>query len=137
MSTDTARTASQGPFYVSGPLDPEALADTLRAVHGVLCSKLGHDVYTALYDANKAAGSGFQMPEFEQITRAVLHALFGIGALEVRDPLRALQLWQARNSGVTLVWAFGEAVSLISAEDRARIDRARAEQRSASVETDA
>lgn len=130
--TDRTVTAAERRYYVSGPLDPAALAEALRAVYGVLSAKLGHDVFTALYDANKAAQTGFQMPEYEQITRAVLYALFGIGALEMRDPLRTLQLWQARNSGTTLTWAFGEAVSLISAEDRAKVTRDRAEGRSLS-----
>lgn len=139
--TGTARpiTPAEARYYVSGPLSPDALADALRAVHGVLRGKLGHDVYTALYDTDKAVQGDFQMPEYEQIVRAVMHALFGIGALEVRDPLRALQTWQANNTGTTLTWAFGEAVSLISDEDRVQVERARAERRSASgpVETDA
>lgn len=137
MSTDTARTVTPAEqrYYVSGPLDPTALAEALRAVYGVLRARLDHDVYTALYDAGHAADGRFQAPEYRQIARAVLYAIVGIGALEVRDPLRALQLWQARNTGTTLAWALGEAVSLISHEDRIAVAQDRAEQRSAAVES--
>lgn len=37
--------------------------------------------------------------------------------------------WQARNTDVTLAWAFGEAVSLISPEDRAQVEKRRAGER--------
>lgn len=117
-------------FYVPGPLGPDALADALRAVHAQLFIALQtHDVYSALYDADRVEETGYLMAEFEQIARAVLAALFGIGALETRDPMRALQTWQAKNPGSSLAWAFGEAVSSISPQDRAAVELSRAERR--------
>lgn len=116
-------------WYVAGPLDPEALADALRAVHTELATVRGHDVYSALYDADRGAKTRYGMPQFEQISRVVLSVLVGIGALEVRDPVRALQLWRTKNRDVSLEWAFGEAVSLISPEDRAKVERGRSEER--------
>lgn len=77
--------AQQRAFYVPGPLGPDALADALRAVHVQLFIGLGnHDVYSALYDADRVEQTGYLMAEFEQIARAVLAALSGIGALETR-----------------------------------------------------
>lgn len=129
--TDTTRTikATETGWYVAGPLDQDALADALRAVYTELATVRGHDVYSALYDADRGAKTRYGMPQFEQIARVVLAVLFGIGALEVNDPVRSLQIWQARNTDVTLAWAFGEAVSLISPEDRAMVEKARAEAR--------
>lgn len=132
MKDTTAPTAGAEPrrFYVSGPLGPDALADALRAVHAQLFVAMqSHDVYSALYDADRVEGTGYLMPEFEQIARAVLSALFGIGALETRDPVRALQKWQQRNADSSLAWAFGEAVSSISPQDRAAVELSRAERR--------
>lgn len=124
--------AQQRAFYVPGPLGPDALADALRAVHVQLFIGLGnHDVYSALYDADRVEQTGYLMAEFEQIARAVLAALSGIGALETRDPVRALQIWQAKNTDSSLAWAFGEAVASISPQDRAAVELSRAEQRGA------
>jgi len=122
-------TAKEAGWYVAGPLDQDALADALRAVYTELARVRGHDVYSALYDADRGAKTRYGMPQFEQIARVVLAVLFGIGALEVNDPVRSLQVWRARNTDVTLTWAFGEAVALISAKDRATVEKARAEER--------
>lgn len=131
---DTPRTltAKEAGWYVAGPLDQDALADALRAVYTELTTVRGHDVYSALYDADRGAKTRYGMPRFEQIARVVLAVLFGIGALEVNDPVRSLQVWQARNTDMTLAWAFGATVSLISAEDRATVAKARASRVSSS-----
>lgn len=128
---DTIRTltAKEVGWYVAGPLDTDALADALRAVYTELATVRGHDVYSALYDADRGAKTRYGMSQFKQMARVVLAVLFGIGALEVNDPVRSLQIWQARNTDVTLAWAFGEAVSLISPEDRAKVEKNRSEER--------
>lgn len=129
--TDTPDTLTPAElrWYVAGPLDPEALADALRAVYAELATVRGHDLYSAMYDADRGARTRYGMQQFEQIARTVLNTLFGIGALEAREPVRALQLWQARNTDTTLAWAFGETVSLISPEDRVKVEQDRAEDR--------
>ncbi len=117
-------------FYVPGPLGADELAAALRAAHAQLSVALqNHDVFSVLYDTDQAKETGYQLPEFEQIARAVLAALFGISALETRNPLQALQIWQRQNKDSSLAWAFGEAVSSISPKDRAAVELFRAEQR--------
>lgn len=128
-STTRTIAATEAGWYVAGPLDKEALADALRAVYTEFATVRGHDVYSAFYDADRGAKTKYGMPEFEQIARVVLAVLFGIGAHEVSDPVRSLQIWQSRNTDVTLAWAFGEALSLISPEDRAAVEKGRAEER--------
>ena len=129
IDTPDTLTPAELRWYVAGPLDPAKLAYALRAVHTELATVRGHDVYSALYDADLGAKTRYGMPQFEQISRVVLSVLVGIGALEVKDPVRALQLWRANNRDVSLEWAFGEAVSLISPEDRARIEKNRSAER--------
>jgi hypothetical protein len=132
MSTDTDRTAALARWYISGPLEPDALAAALKVARTVAVGDSNHDVWTLFDTMNEHYGLDFDAGQFAQIARTVLHALVGIGGLEVKDPVRALQLWWARNRTVTLAWALGEAISLISPEDRAQIEQARAAQRSLS-----
>lgn len=133
MNTDTARTptTAQARWYVPGPLDPDALAAALKVARTVAAGDPTHDVWTLFDTMNEQYSTDFDRDQFVQIARAVLHALVGIGGLEVRDPLNALKLWQTRNSRTTLAWALGEAICLISPEDRAEIGRIRAAHRGA------
>ena len=133
MNTDAGRTltAAQTRWYVPGPLDPDGLAAALRVARTVAVGDSTHDVWTLFDTLNEQYGTDFDSDQFAQIARAVLHTLVGIGGLEATDPVRGLQLWRASNSGATLAWAFGEAVSLISPEDRSAVERGRATERSA------
>lgn len=119
-------TPAEARWYVPGPLKPAAVSDMLRGVYIVLRTTRGSDVFSALYDGDKANGTALTMPELDQVARTVLSVLVGIGALEVREPVRALQLWQARNEDATLLWAFGETLALVSAQDRIMVERDRA-----------
>jgi hypothetical protein len=134
MNTDPGRTltGAQARWHVPGPLEPDALAAALKVARTVAAGDSMHDVWTLFDTMNEEYGTDFDPEQFTQIARTVLHALVGLGALEVKDPVRALQLWWARNRDATLAWAFGEAVSLISPEDRAQVQQARAAQRSMS-----
>ena len=142
MNTDPGPTltAAQARWYVVGPLEPDALAAALKVGRSVATGDQTHDVWTLFDTMNEEYGTDFDNDQFAQLARAVLHALMGIGGLEVKDPVRGLQLWRASNSGATLAWAnsgatlawaFGEAVSLISPEDRVAVERGRATERSA------
>jgi hypothetical protein len=101
--------------YVPGPLTPSELLEVLRLSVRVLRSDAGHDVFT-LFDVLIQDYLRDLSPEScIQAARAVLHHLTGIGALEVREPLRALHTWQRRNRdgerpGVVLERAFADTV---------------------------
>lgn len=125
--TDQARTLApvEACWHVPGPLKPSALSNMLRGVYIVLRTTRGSDVFSALYDGDKANGAALTMPELDQVARTVLFVLVGIGALEVREPARSPQLWQARKKDATLLWAFGEALALVSAQDRLMVERDR------------
>jgi hypothetical protein len=133
MTTDTGRTltAAQTRLHVPGPLDPDGLAAALKVARTIAVGDSTHDVWTLFDTLNEQDGTDFDADQFAQIARVVLHALVGIGGLEAKDPVRSLQLWQASNSGATLAWAFGEAVSLISSGDRAAVERGRTTERNA------
>jgi hypothetical protein len=135
MNTDTALTR----WYVPGVLDPDALAAALKVARTVAVGDSKHDVSTLFDTMNEQYGTNYDPDQFAQLARAVLHALVGLGGLEAKDPVRALQLWRSRNSSTTLAWAVGEAVSLISHEDRIQVEQGRAAERSMSgpFETDA
>jgi hypothetical protein len=101
--------------YVPGPLAPSELLEMLQLSVLVLHSDAGHDVFT-LFDVLVQDHRHDLSPEVcSQMARAVLHHLVGIGALEVREPLRALHAWQRRNRdgqrpGVVLERAFTDTV---------------------------
>lgn len=134
MNTDPGPTltAAQARWYVVGPLEPDALAAALKVGRSVATGDQTHDVWTLFDTMNEEYGTDFDNDQFAQLARAVLHALVGIGGLEVKDPVRGLQLWWAKNRSVSLAWAFGQAVSLISDEDRIQVEQARAAERSTS-----
>ena len=111
-------------WYVAGPLDPEALAAALRVAQAVARGDSKHDVFTLFDTLNEQYGTDFDRNEFAQIARAVLHALVGIGGLEVKDPTRALQLWWASNTQATMAWALDETVALISPRGPVPLTRA-------------
>jgi hypothetical protein len=123
----TAEAERPPAFYVEGPLAPDSLAAALRLAYTTAASDRDHDVYTLIDVMNEDHHADLEWRQFAQVARAVLYVLLGIGALEVHDPLDALQRWQARNRGVTtLQWAIGETVSTISAEDRQAVAGTRA-----------
>jgi hypothetical protein len=128
MNTDTdcAPAAELARWFVPGPLEPDALAAALKVARTVAAGDTTHDVYTLFDTLNESYGTDFDRDQFAQIARAVLHSIVGIGALEVRDPMRGLQLWQTKNRGTTLGWAIGETISLISPADRAKVKQVRA-----------
>ena len=125
MNTDTGRAhaADLARWYVPGPLDPDSLAAALKVARTVSVGDSTHDVWTLFDTMNEAYGTDFDRGEFAQLARAVLYALVGIGGLEAKDPIRALQLWRSRNTASTLAWAFGQALSLISQEHRAEVQQ--------------
>lgn len=101
--------------YVPGPLTPAELLEVLQLSVRVLHSDRGHDVFT-FFDVLVQDHLRDLSPEAcSQVARAVLHHLTGIGALEVREPLRSLHTWQRRNRdgnrpGVVLERAFADTV---------------------------
>jgi hypothetical protein len=130
-----ATTDSAPGFYVPGPLNPGPLASALRTAYATATSDPGHDVFTLFDVMNEDHQAGLDRDQCAQVARAVLHMLMGIGALEMNDPIYALQYWQVKNRGTgsTLRWAIGETVSTISDQDRQTVQgergRARREQR--------
>jgi len=115
-----ATTESAPGFFVPGPLNPGALASALRTAYATATSDPGHDVFTLFDVMNGDHQAALDRDHCAQVARAVLHMLMGIGALEMNDPIYALQYWQVKNRGTgsTLRWAIGETVSAISDEDR-------------------
>lgn len=107
--------------YVPGPLTPAGLSEVLRLSVRVLRGDAGHDVFT-FFDVLVQDHRRDLSPEAcSQVARAVLHHLTGIGALEVREPLRALHTWQRRNRegqrpGVVLERAFADTVRTFGSE---------------------
>ena len=128
MNTDTALAR----WYVPGVLDPDALAAALKVARTVARGDSKHDVWTLFDTMNEQYGTDFDPDQFAQIARTVLHALVGIGSIEVKDPTKALQLWWASNIHATMTWALDETISLISPQDRAQVEQDRGAQRSAS-----
>lgn len=123
----TAETERPPAFYVKGPLAPDALAAALRLAYSTVASDSSHDVYTLIDVMNEEHHADLDWHQVAQVARAVLYVLVGIGALEMRDPLDALQYWKVKNQGsATLRWAIGETVSTISAEDRQAVANKRA-----------
>lgn len=102
-------------FYVPGPLNPEELADALRAALALVRADQDHDVFTLLDVLVEDCYPDMSHDASYQVARAVLKFLTGIGASETREPILALHLWHKRNrgaasSGMTLERAFAETV---------------------------
>lgn len=123
-----ATTENAPGFYVPGPLNPGALASALRTAYATATSDPGHDVFTLFDVMNEDHQADLDRDQCAQVARTVLHMLMGIGALEMNDPIYALQYWQVKNRGTgsTLRWAIGETVSAISDEDRRTVQGERA-----------
>jgi hypothetical protein len=83
--------------YVPGPLTPAELVDVLGTSVRVLHSDRGHDVFT-YFDILIQDHLRELSPEAcYQVARTVLKHLTGIGALETKEPIRALHRWHQRN----------------------------------------
>jgi hypothetical protein len=126
-----ATTDSAPGYYVPGPLNPGALGSALRTAYTTATSDPGHDVFTLFDVMNEDHQAGLDRDQCAQVARAVLHMLMGIGALDMNDPIYALQYWQVKNRGTgsTLRWAIGETVSAISDQDRRTVQGERARTR--------
>ena len=103
-------------FYVSGPLDPEELAEVLRGALCLVREDHDRDVFTLLDALAVDRFTDMSRDACHQVARAVLKFLTGIAASETREPVLALHRWHRRNldvvtSGTTsLEWAFAETV---------------------------
>jgi hypothetical protein len=86
-------------FYVPGPLNPDELADALRATLALARADKDHDVFTLLDVLAQDGYPGMDRGASYQVARAVLKFLTGIGALETREPVLALHHWHQRNLG--------------------------------------
>lgn len=103
-------------FYVSGPLNPEELAEVLRAALSLVREDQDRDVFTLLDVLAVDQYPDMSRDVCHQVARAVLKFLTGIAASTTREPVLALHLWHRRNfdavtSGTpSLEWALAETV---------------------------
>lgn len=99
-------------FYIPGPFNPDELLAALALAHTVTIGDYGHDIQAVFDVMNAHYDAGLDQDQRKQIARAVLHFLCGIGALDTRDTIRALNVWHLKNRrkrGV-LAWAITETL---------------------------
>jgi hypothetical protein len=98
--------------YVPGPFNPNELATALALAHTVATDDYGHDIQAVFDIMNAHHSAGLDQDQRKQIARAVLHFLCGIGALDTRDTIRALNVWHLKNhhKRSVLAWAITETL---------------------------
>jgi hypothetical protein len=100
-------------YYVTGPYTLPELIASLNLAHGVAAADVSRDILGVFHAVAVRHGVHMDDQQREQVARAVLRFIYGIGARSARHPIESLHTWHSHERALrpqSLAWALNETL---------------------------